>query len=81
MGQQREIYKGLEIVINEPPAATATAGAGSPIRKLTIAGREIPFVQDAAGTFYTGYLPYTTYESAMDLAKAVIEHTEEFRTS
>lgn len=78
MAQHREIYKGFEIVVDDPSAAAA--GAASPIRKLTIAGREIAFVEDAPGSFYTGYLPYTSYESVMDLAKAVIEHTEEFRT-
>jgi hypothetical protein len=84
MPQQRETYKGFEIVIEERPpsagAATALPGATTPARTLTIGQKEIEIKEEAPGVFVTRYLPYTAYTSLMDLAKAVIEQTEEFRT-
>lgn len=85
MAQQRETYKGFEIVIEKPttptPASGATA-AGTPFAgKLTIGPREIDVVEAAPGIFITSYLPHTSYTSVADLAKAVIDHTEEFNTT
>ncbi|MCQ3978371.1 MAG: hypothetical protein DPW09_33510 [Anaerolineae bacterium] len=85
MAQQRETYKGFEIVIEKPttptPATGATA-AGTPFAgKLIVGPREIDVVEAAPGIFITSYLPHTSYTSVSDLAKAVIDHTEEYNTT
>lgn len=85
MAQQRETYKGFEITIDEPPTSTPVSGAtaaGTPFAgKLTIGPREIDVVEAAPGIFITPYLPHTSYTSVSDLAKAVVDHTEEFNTT
>ena len=85
MAQQKETYKGFEIIIDKPttPAmATTPTAQGIPFAgKLTIGPREIDVVEVAPGTFITSYLPHTAYQSLSDLAKAVIDHTEEFNTT
>ncbi|MCL4296358.1 MAG: hypothetical protein KJ077_11545 [Anaerolineae bacterium] len=85
MTQQRETYKGFEIVIDKPAASAPASGAtaaGTPFAgKLTIGPREIDVVEVAPGIFITSYLPHTSYKSVSDLAKAVIDHTEEFNTT
>ena len=85
MAQQKEKYKGFEIIIDKPTTSTPTISAtaeGIPFAgKLTIGPREIDVVEAAPGIFVTSYLPHTSYQSVSDLAKAVIDHTEEFNTT
>lgn len=85
MPQQKESYKGFEIIIDRPaaPAIAATPTAqGVPFAgTLTIGPREIDVIEAAPGVFITSYLPHTSYQSVSDLAKAVIDHTEEFNTT
>jgi hypothetical protein len=85
MARQKEKYKGFEIIIDKPttstPAISATAEGIPFAGKLTIGPREIDVVEAAPGIFVTSYLPHTSYQSLSDLAKAVIDHTEEFNTT
>jgi hypothetical protein len=85
MAQQKDTYKGFEIIIDKPTtptiAVTPTA-QGIPFSgKLTIGPREIDVTEAAPGIFITSYLPHNSYTSVSDLAKAVIDHTEEFNTT
>lgn len=85
MAQQKDTYKGFDIVIDDSKKssveASATATGGAPAAKLTVGPREIDVVETAPGVFITSYLPHTSYKSVLDLAKAVIDHTEEFNTT
>jgi hypothetical protein len=85
MAQQKEIYKGFEIIIDKPttatPAISATAQGIPFAGKLMVGPREIDVIEAAPGVFITSYLPHTSYQSISDLAKAVIDHTEEFNTT
>jgi hypothetical protein len=84
MAQQKETYKGFEIVVESGEgaapagAAAAPAMAAAPPQKLTIDGMEVDVTMVEPNVFITSYLPHTAYQSPVDLAKAVIDHTEEF---
>lgn len=46
---------------------------------LTINGKEIDYRHDAAkNKFSSRYLPYTQYDSLLELAREVAKHTVEF---
>ena len=47
--------------------------------KLRIAGKEILYEHDlVSGTWSARHLPYTRYDSLLELARAIIRDTEEF---
>jgi len=82
-------YKGREIVIKpkaqalEATAASAAAlpeGAEVALLTVEIDGRPIEVLQEDAGAFYSYYLPYQTYPTALDLAKDVIDHVPSFKS-
>jgi hypothetical protein len=71
MPEERSTYKGKETVI----------GTEGNVSRLHIDGREVQFrLNEASGRFETIHLPYTSYRSVADLAKAVIDHVPDFRT-
>lgn len=84
----KETYKGYEIVIEDEENTTAegervvslAAGLEAPLIDLRIDDRRIDVTEVAPGKFLTRYLPYTTYDSVIALAKAVIDDTAEFDT-
>jgi len=81
-----EIYNGHTIRIDDERAPAAervralpSVGRPLPGRYIQIDDRQVDVFEMEPGKFATSYLPYTSYESFMDLAKAVIDKTEEFR--
>jgi hypothetical protein len=84
----KETYKGYEIVIEDDENTTAegepivsmAAGVDTPLIGLKIDNRRIDVTEVAPGKFLTSYLPYTTYDSIVALAKTVIDDTAEFDT-
>jgi len=48
-------------------------------KTLTINGKEIPYEHDRAdGKWSSKYLPYTKYQSLLDMARAIVRDTVEF---
>lgn len=46
---------------------------------LSINGKEIFYEYDQVkNKFYSKYLPYTQYDSLLDMARAIAQHTVEF---
>ena len=82
----KETHKGFEIVIEDVGAdddqamAAMAMAASQPMQSLTIDNVKIDVTVGDSGKFSTSYLPYTTYNSVLDLAKAVIDHTPDFDT-
>ena len=69
MPEQRENYKGKEIVID----------TGDDQIQVRIDGSEIEVARDEdSGRYVTSLLPYTDYSSASDLAKDVSDNVPEF---
>ena len=68
MPEQSETHKGFKIVIDDDQD------------KLTIDDRQIDVSKAESGRYITSYMPYTEYESIMDLAKQVIEKAADFDT-
>ena len=86
MMSHKETHKGYEIVIEndesvEGQSADSTDGA-APVAAtdLKIGNISIEVSEGEPGQFSTNHLPYTTYESIVDLAKAVIDDSAEFDT-
>jgi hypothetical protein len=68
MNPHKETFKGCEIEIT---------GDGN----MTINGKQIDYEFDSARHKWSSrYLPYSHYDSLLDLAKAVVRDTEEFAT-
>ena len=69
MPEQRENYKGKEIVID----------TGDDQIQVRIDGSEIEVARDeVSGRYVTSLLPYTDYSSASDLAKDVSDNVPDF---
>ena len=68
MPEQRGTHKKFEIVIDDDQD------------KLTINDRQIDVSKAESGKYITSYMPYTEYESIIDLAKQVIEKAADFDT-
>ena len=69
MPEQRENYKGKEIVID----------TGDDQIQVRIDGSEIEVARDeVSGRYVTSLLPYTDYSSAIDLAKDVSDNVPDF---
>lgn len=65
MPEQREYYKGKEIVVKTEDAQI----------QVRIDGSEIEVARDEdSGKYVTSLLPYTDYSSAIDLAKDVSDN-------
>ena len=72
MPEQRENYKGREIIVE----------TGDNQTKVQIDGNEIEVAQDeSSGRYVTSLLPYTDYSSAIDLAKDVSDNAPDFAGS
>ena len=72
----KETHKGYEIVIEDD----VTAAGDQQIENLKIDNKQIDVSELEPGRYSTSYLPYTTYNSIIDLAKEVIDHTADFDT-
>ena len=69
MPEQRENYKGKEIVID----------TGDDQVQVRIDGSKIEVARDeVSGRYVTSLLPYTDYSSAVDLAKDVSDNVPDF---
>lgn len=69
MPEQRENYKGKEIVID----------TGDDQIQVRIDGSEIEVARDeVSGRYVTSLLPYTDYSSVVDLAKDVSDNVPDF---
>lgn len=67
MAEQKETFKGFEIVIDNND-------------NLTVHDKSIDVEQTEDGNYYTSYLPYTQYATLMELAKHVVDKTPDFDT-
>lgn len=66
MSAHQENYRSCEIKISEE-------------RKLTIAAKQIDYEFDSVkNKWISRYLPYSQYDSLLELAKAIVDNTEEF---
>lgn len=66
MNPHKETFKGCEIDISAEG-------------NMTINGKQIDYEFDAGlKKWSTRYLPYSQYDSPLDMAKAVVRDTEEF---
>lgn len=84
MAEQREIYKGREIIIRtgaEASTARASAGigedeAGADGSELYIGEERIFTVRDAGGAFIASGFAFDPQPSLIDLAKRIIDYRE-----
>lgn len=61
---------------------TISIGGDDTNPTLTIDGQEVEVVRDEdVGRFTTLHLPYTSYETVLELAKQVIDNVPDFRTN
>lgn len=67
MPQKKDIYKGFEIVTEDDS-------------RLTIAGRRIDFEKTVGGKYYTRILPYSEFDTLIELARHVVEDSADFDT-
>lgn len=67
MAAQQETFKGFEIVIDAE-------------NNLRIGDQSIDVHRSDDGKFYTPYLPYTQYDSILELAKQVVDKAPDFDT-
>jgi len=66
MSAHQETYRGCEIKISAEG-------------HLTVATKPIDYEFDSSKTkWISRYLPYSQYDSLLELAKAIIDNTEEF---
>lgn len=66
MANHKETFEGSVIEIKDPD-------------KLTINGKEIDYKYDAAqNKWWSRYLPYTKYNSLLEMARAIVRDTAEF---
>ena len=71
MAEERETYKAWEII--------ATADDNEV--RISIGGREVEVTrEDRSKRYSTNLLPYTDYQSLVELAKQVIDHVPDFKT-
>ncbi|KIO50000.1 hypothetical protein [Nitrosospira sp. NpAV] len=84
MAEQRETYKGREVVLRtgaEASTARATAGiseaeAGADGSELYIDGERIFTVRDAGGAYIASGFAFDPQPSPADLAKKIIDYRE-----
>lgn len=70
MPEQRETYKGKEVVANDDATW------------LTIGGTQVEVsLDERSGRYQTRHLPYTDYESVLELAKQMIDNVPRFRSA
>ena len=71
MPEQKETYRAFEIEVDESQGTPSTIKIGD----TTV---EVAMADD--GRYSTPYLPYTDYDSLMELAKDVIDSVPGFKT-
>jgi hypothetical protein len=84
MAEQREIYKGREIILRtgaEASTARATAGiredeAGADGAELYIDGERIFTLRDAGGAYIASGFAFDPQPSPVDLARKIIDYRE-----
>ncbi|SEK81615.1 hypothetical protein [Nitrosovibrio tenuis] len=84
MAEQRETYKGREIILRtgaEASAAKAAAGipaeeAGAEDVELYIDGERIFTVRDAGGAYIASGFAFDPQPSPIDLAKKIIDYRQ-----
>lgn len=72
MPEQEETYRGFEIVIDESQGTPST---------IKIADTTVEVSRMENGKYITQYMPYTEYDSLMELARHVIDKVPDFETS
>lgn len=72
MPEQKETHRGFEIVVDESQGTPSTIKIGD----TTV---EVAKADD--GRYFTQYMPYTDYDSLIELAKHVIDKVPDFETS
>ncbi len=66
MAHHKEAFEGCTIEVKDDA-------------DLSINGKEIDYKHDEGGNkFSSKYLPYTQYDSLLELARAIAKHTVEF---
>jgi len=66
MADYRETFEGCDIEIKDDV-------------NLTINGKEIDYEHDSTqNKWYSRYLPYTQYDSLMEMARTIVRDTVEF---
>lgn len=66
MSHHKEIFEGCNIEVKDDT-------------DLSINGKEIVYEHDGAkNKFSSKYLPYTQYDSLLEMARAIARHTVEF---
>ncbi|MGA9189532.1 MAG: hypothetical protein WB014_13480 [Methanosarcina sp.] len=84
MAEERETYKGREIVIKTEERFLATrAGEGLDEKKpeLYIDGKHITTVREPSGIYRAARLVYAPQSSIKDLAKIIIDYEEELASN
>ena len=86
MAEQRETYKGREIVVRtgEDVPAESTAGleaagagsAGGEVVDLRIDGKNIFVIQNSSGSYIASGFAFDPQPSPMDLARKIIDYRE-----
>ncbi len=71
MSKQIKNHQGFEIVIESEEGG---------IESLSIAGKSIDISKTDTGNYITSMMPYTQYDSVLELAKHVVEKTPDFDT-
>ena len=70
MSEEHETYKGKDILASTDKEV-----------QLSIGGQGVDVSRDeTSGRFVTVHLPYTSYDSLIDLAKQVIDNVPDFRS-
>lgn len=86
MAEQREIYKGREIIVRTGTEASAAGAGGAQAMReqgkdvtqpeLLIDGERVFTVRNAAGAFIASGLAFDPQPSPIDLARKIIDYKE-----
>lgn len=82
MAKGKITHKNFEIDYDDETASAPAEGTpGKPLKKLEIAGKTVDVWEMEPGKYTTSHLPYSTYETLTDLAKAVVDDSPDFDTT
>jgi hypothetical protein len=82
MAEQRENYKGREIILRSGAEARGDArvsgeqGATADEQELTIDGKQVFIVRNSAGAYIASGFAFDPQPSPVDLAKKIIDYEE-----
>ncbi len=66
-------------LIHKKRSIEITVGAKDNKERLTIDGKDVPFLKHANGKYYSGLLPYSQFDNPESLAKSLIESHPSFK--